>query len=84
MIDAEMARYAEGANKPHYLVAEIFLPVDNPEQDAKVKKDAEELRNPAASRARPSRWWRASSASIPPRPPAATWAGSMKASWRRN
>jgi peptidyl-prolyl cis-trans isomerase SurA len=43
MINAEMARYAEGANKPHYRVLEIFLPVDNPEQDAKVKKDAEEV-----------------------------------------
>ncbi|HWX90028.1 MAG TPA: peptidylprolyl isomerase, partial [Rhizomicrobium sp.] len=43
MIVAEMARYAEGANKPHYHVLEIFLPVDNPEQDAKVKKNAEEV-----------------------------------------
>jgi peptidyl-prolyl cis-trans isomerase SurA len=43
MIDAEIARYAEGANKPHYRVMEIFLPVDNPEQDAKVKKDAQEV-----------------------------------------
>jgi len=43
MINAEMARYAEGADKPHYRVLEIFLPVDNPEQDAKVKKDAEEV-----------------------------------------
>ena len=25
------------------MVLEIFLPVDNPEQDAKVKKDAEEV-----------------------------------------
>lgn len=41
MVDAEMARHAEGANKPHYRVLEIFLPVENPEQDAKVKKDAE-------------------------------------------
>ena len=45
MISAEMARYAEGANKPHYRVMEIFLPVDNPEHDAKVKKDAEEVEN---------------------------------------
>jgi peptidyl-prolyl cis-trans isomerase SurA len=44
MISTEMARYAEGANKPHYRVMEIFLPVDNPEQDAKVKKDAEEVK----------------------------------------
>ena len=43
MVAAEMARYADGANKPHYRVVEIFLPVDNPEQDAKVKKDAEEV-----------------------------------------
>jgi len=45
MIAAEMARFAEGANKPHYRVMEIFLPVDNPEHDAKVKKDAEEVEN---------------------------------------
>ncbi|HWX89906.1 MAG TPA: SurA N-terminal domain-containing protein, partial [Rhizomicrobium sp.] len=43
MVQVEMARYAEGANKPHYHVMEIFLPVDNPEQDAKVKKNAEEV-----------------------------------------
>ena len=43
MVATEMARYADGANKPHYHVMEIFLPVDNPEQDAKVKKDAEEV-----------------------------------------
>lgn len=43
MIDAEMARNAESANRPHYRVLEIFLPVDNPELDPKVKKDAEEV-----------------------------------------
>jgi len=43
MVTAELQRHAEGANKPHYRVMEIFLPVDNPEQDAKVKKDAEEI-----------------------------------------
>jgi len=42
-IDAELARYAEGANKPHFLVSEIFLPVDNPDQDGKVLKDAQNL-----------------------------------------
>ncbi len=42
-IDAEMARAADGATKPHFLVAEIFLPVDNSDQDAKVQKDAENL-----------------------------------------
>jgi peptidyl-prolyl cis-trans isomerase SurA len=40
MIDAEMRRNAESADKPHFRVSEIFLPVDNPEQDEKVKKDA--------------------------------------------
>ena len=45
MINVEMARNAESANKPHYRVMEIFLPVDNPELDAKVKKDAEEVLN---------------------------------------
>jgi peptidyl-prolyl cis-trans isomerase SurA len=43
MVQTEMARYAEGANKAHYRLVEIFLPVDNPEHDAKVKKDAEEI-----------------------------------------
>src|SRR5262249_38374105 len=41
--DAEYARVKAGANKVHYLVAEIFLGVDNPEQDDKVKKDAQAL-----------------------------------------
>ncbi len=45
MVKAELQRYAEGANKPHFHVLEIFLPVDNPEQDAKVKKDAEDIVN---------------------------------------
>jgi peptidyl-prolyl cis-trans isomerase SurA len=43
MVNAELQRYAEGADKPHYHVLEIFLPVDNPEQNDKVKKDAEEV-----------------------------------------
>jgi peptidyl-prolyl cis-trans isomerase SurA len=42
-IDAEMLRAADGANKPHFLVAEIFLPVDNSDQDARVQKDAQDL-----------------------------------------
>lgn len=42
-VDAEMAREAAGADKPHFRVSEIFLTVDNPEQDAKVKADAENL-----------------------------------------
>ena len=43
MVNAELQRYAEGANKPHYHVMEIFLPVDSPDQNDKVKKDAEEV-----------------------------------------
>jgi peptidyl-prolyl cis-trans isomerase SurA len=43
MVNTELSRYAESANKPHYHVLEIFLPVDNPEQNEKVKKDAEEV-----------------------------------------
>ncbi len=39
----EMARVTEGKNKPHYLAAEIFLPVDSPEQDATVFKSANDL-----------------------------------------
>jgi peptidyl-prolyl cis-trans isomerase SurA len=43
MVSAELQRYADGANKPHYHVLEIFLPVENPDQNDKVKKDAEEV-----------------------------------------
>jgi peptidyl-prolyl cis-trans isomerase SurA len=39
-VDAEMARYAEGADKPYYLVSEIFFPVDNPDKDAEAHKTA--------------------------------------------
>ncbi|HEX2593892.1 MAG TPA: peptidylprolyl isomerase [Rhizomicrobium sp.] len=42
-VDQEFARVKAGANKPHYLVAEIFLGVDNPEQDGKVKADADRI-----------------------------------------
>ncbi|MDE1940090.1 MAG: peptidylprolyl isomerase [Alphaproteobacteria bacterium] len=42
-VDAELARIAEGQHKVHYVVSEIFLPVDTPEQDAKVLKDAQNL-----------------------------------------
>src|SRR6185503_20388103 len=33
-VDSELARYAQGADKPHYLVSEIFFTVDNPDKDA--------------------------------------------------
>ena len=39
----ELKRINEGKDKPHFLVAEIFLPVENPEQDEKVRKSAEDL-----------------------------------------
>ena len=42
-VDSELARYAEGADKPHYLVSEIFFTVDNPDRDAEVLKTAESV-----------------------------------------
>jgi peptidyl-prolyl cis-trans isomerase SurA len=42
-VKAEMQRMAEGRNKPHFLVAEIFQAVDNPEDDAKVLKSMQEM-----------------------------------------
>ena len=42
-VSDEMARVLEGKDKPHYLVAEIFLPVDSPEQDATCFKSANDL-----------------------------------------
>ncbi|HWD27275.1 MAG TPA: peptidylprolyl isomerase [Rhizomicrobium sp.] len=42
-IDAEMARLKEGENRVHYLVSSIFLSVDNPDVDAKVLKDAQDI-----------------------------------------
>jgi peptidyl-prolyl cis-trans isomerase SurA len=42
-IDSEMSRIKEGANKAHFMVSEIFLPVDNPDLDDKVRKDAESI-----------------------------------------
>jgi peptidyl-prolyl cis-trans isomerase SurA len=38
-----LRRALEGADKPHYRVAEIFLAVDRPEDDAKVKAQLEEI-----------------------------------------
>ncbi|GAA0563601.1 peptidylprolyl isomerase [Rhizomicrobium electricum] len=42
-VDAEMARIREGINKAHFSVSEIFLAVDNPDLDEKVKKKVEDL-----------------------------------------
>ncbi len=42
-VDDELARITEGSNKPHYLVAEIFLPVENADQNDKALKAANDL-----------------------------------------
>lgn len=42
-VDAELSRYAEGADKPHYLVSEIFFTVDNPDKDAEALKTAQSV-----------------------------------------
>jgi peptidyl-prolyl cis-trans isomerase SurA len=42
-IDSEMSRIKESINKAHFTVSEIFLAVDNPDLDEKVKKKAEDL-----------------------------------------
>jgi peptidyl-prolyl cis-trans isomerase SurA len=39
----EMERLAQGRDKPHYAVSEIFEQVDNPEDDAKVKRNMEDV-----------------------------------------
>jgi peptidyl-prolyl cis-trans isomerase SurA len=44
-VDAELARIKQAANKPSYMVSEIFQAVDSPEQDAKVQKDMADLDN---------------------------------------
>jgi len=38
-----MARLTEGKDKPHFLVSEIFLAVDTPDQDAKVQRNIQDL-----------------------------------------
>lgn len=42
-VDSEMGRIKESAHKAHFQVSEIFLAVDNPDLDEKVKKSAEDL-----------------------------------------
>ena len=44
-VDAELVRIRQAANKPSFLVAEIFQAVDSPDQDAKVQKDMTDLDN---------------------------------------
>jgi len=43
MIDDGLRRAMEGANRSHYRVSEIFLPVDRPEDEAKVKALIEDI-----------------------------------------
>ena len=66
-VDAELPRYAEGANKPHYLVSEIFLPVDNPEQG----RQGAEGRPDVEGQLKPARVLRHGRASVQPDPAAA-------------
>ncbi len=42
-IDAEYMRQVDGANRPHFAVSEIFLPVSNPQADAAVFKNAQDI-----------------------------------------
>jgi peptidyl-prolyl cis-trans isomerase SurA len=42
-IEDAMRRAAEGANKPHYRVSEIFLSVDRPEDEARIKAEMESI-----------------------------------------
>ena len=42
-VDAEMTRLEEGKNRAHFLVSEIFLAVDTPDQDAKVLKNIQDI-----------------------------------------
>lgn len=44
-VNDELKKVAATANRPHYQVAEIFQAVDNPEQDPKVQKDMQDLRD---------------------------------------
>ncbi|HEY5337993.1 MAG TPA: peptidylprolyl isomerase [Rhizomicrobium sp.] len=42
-VNEELARMAQGRNKPHFLISEIFEAVDAPEDDAKVRKNMDDL-----------------------------------------
>lgn len=44
-VQAELLRIKEGADKPRFLVSEVFQPVDTPEQETKVQKDMTDLAN---------------------------------------
>jgi peptidyl-prolyl cis-trans isomerase SurA len=42
-VDAALDRLKEGANRPQFQVAEIFLSVDRPQDDDQIRSDAEQL-----------------------------------------
>ncbi len=42
-INAALSRLKDGADKPQFQVAEIFLAVDNPQDDEKVKAEADQI-----------------------------------------
>jgi peptidyl-prolyl cis-trans isomerase SurA len=42
-VDAAIARLEEGADKPQFHVGEIFLSVDNPQDEAEVRQEAEQI-----------------------------------------
>lgn len=42
-VDAEIARIQANAGKPEYLIADIFLPVDAPQQESSVEQSAYKL-----------------------------------------
>jgi peptidyl-prolyl cis-trans isomerase SurA len=42
-IDKTLAQYKESMNKPQHLAAEIFLPVDDPNDDPAVRQNAERI-----------------------------------------
>jgi peptidyl-prolyl cis-trans isomerase SurA len=44
-VEATVRLFSEGANRAHFLVNEIFLPVTSPDQDAKVLQDAQGMEN---------------------------------------
>lgn len=51
-VDAEIARIQSNAGKPEYLVADIFLPVDTPQQESSVEQSANKLIETMAKGAR--------------------------------
>lgn len=51
-VDAEIARLQANAGKPEYLIADIFLPVDNPQQERSVQQSAAKLIETMAKGAR--------------------------------